>query len=653
MSQSKSSKACPALPTVQTKPASFEMSADLVLEGQMEASPSIVDPSWRAFPPARGSSDPGAGGGLPPIALEGQQLTPSSVTAPSSAGMMIDESGGGGNSASIASTDSWPFVNSKAKYQSKADLSELHQRLDDAFVGICSNSGDSTKQSIKKLQQIMTDAWSLCSTDSECVLPICEYIQKSGCFDNLVHIFVEGKYGARLESGQVIDAYLNVGNITYLLQQGYVDAIVRTIIMHVDKVDEVHIRLGLSMFESLSRFSTDLIRSIFQMGGLDYLLDVCRITTLNNDCLLHTAVSLTNFAMLGDNECHQQMIAKKAHLWLFMLAAHEDERVAFYGCMAISTLASNRCNERIIQEAGSLEVVSAFLRNKKPEDLIRTDAKYRSGRTELWLVGLSQLLRSNVPEVQTIALFQLVMEACLRKGGDKSKVFGQMDIIATVRDLSICPPTVLAGQLADKILLIVGEPVTIRLSRSVPLWTVKDVQYWVEKIGFGSYAENFARQKVDGDLLLRTNEHHLEHEIKIVSAFERMRFLRELSNLKKSADYSCVDPTRLDMWLAKVDPEMSIYAYQMLCKGLDRSSLLFLDENVLSDICLIDNPIHRMKLLSTIKATQKHNLESKHVGDLNVAVLKKKMDVFISYRRSNGSQLASLLKVHLQLKGCK
>lgn len=33
------------------------------------------------------------------------------------------------------------------------------------------------------------------------------------------------------------------------------------------------------------------------------------------------------------------------------------------------------------------------------------------------------------------------------------------------------------------------------------------------------------------------------------------------------------------------------------------------------------------------------------------ANLDKSLDVFVSYRRSNGSQLASLLKVHLQLRG--
>lgn len=48
-----------------------------------------------------------------------------------------------------------------------------------------------------------------------------------------------------------------------------------------------------------------------------------------------------------------------------------------------------------------------------------------------------------------------------------------------------------------------------------------------------------------------------------------------------------------------------------------------------------------------------HYSEVKHVSEADLAVLRKQVDIFISYRRSNGSQLASLLKVHLQLKGFK
>ncbi|VDN42959.1 unnamed protein product [Gongylonema pulchrum] len=44
---------------------------------------------------------------------------------------------------------------------------------------------------------------------------------------------------------------------------------------------------------------------------------------------------------------------------------------------------------------------------------------------------------------------------------------------------------------------------------------------------------------------------------------------------------------------------------------------------------------------------------SKHIDDIEVAILSKQIDVFISYRRSTGNQLASLIKVLLQLRGYK
>lgn len=45
--------------------------------------------------------------------------------------------------------------------------------------------------------------------------------------------------------------------------------------------------------------------------------------------------------------------------------------------------------------------------------------------------------------------------------------------------------------------------------------------------------------------------------------------------------------------------------------------------------------------------------ECKHADDVEVAMLSKRIDIFISYRRSTGNQLASLLKVLLQLRSHK
>lgn len=92
--------------------------------------------------------------------------------------------------------------------------------------------------------------------------------------------------------------------------------------------------------------------------------------------------------------------------------------------------------------------------------------------------------------------------------------------------------------------------------------------------------------------------------------------------------------------------EFSIYTYNMLNAGIEtRESLRNLSEDQLCGECNIVNSIHRLRIMDGIRA-----LENGYAS-LNDENMDKSLDVFVSYRRSNGSQLASLLKVHLQLRG--
>lgn len=63
-------------------------------------------------------------------------------------------------------------------------------------------------------------------------------------------------------------------------------------------------------------------------------------------------------------------------------------------------------------------------------------------------------------------------------------------------------------------------------------------------------------------------------------------------------------------------------------------------------ICLFLNHPFRYRILEGIR-----QLENGIANGLSGENMDKSLDVFVSYRRSNGSQLASLLKVHLQLRG--
>ena len=123
---------------------------------------------------------------------------------------------------------------------------------------------------------------------------------------------------------------------------------------------------------------------------------------------------------------------------------------------------------------------------------------------------------------------------------------------------------------------------------------------------------------------------------------------RELTNLRKNMDYSGLDPTGLNEFLKFIEPKFSMYTYNMLASGIDKETLLNpllpYEDHLIE--CGVDNKIHRMKIMQGIQTMQAIN--RLNVGDSEES-FDKTLDIFISYRRSNGSGLASLLKIHLEL----
>lgn len=174
---------------------------------------------------------------------------------------------------------------------------------------------------------------------------------------------------------------------------------------------------------------------------------------------------------------------------------------------------------------------------------------------------------------------------------------------------------------------------------------MEDVREWVKQIGFGEYEHSFYDSKVDGDLLLQLTESNLKEDLGVINGIRRKRFERELQNLKKMADYSSRDSGSLNNFLLQIGPEYSIYTYSMLNAGVDKDSLRTLNDDQLIAECGITNSIHRSRILHILSGM------ASTVEPTNEDCPDKTLDVFVSYRRSNGSQLASLLKVHLQLRG--
>ncbi|CAB1348904.1 unnamed protein product [Coregonus sp. 'balchen'] len=200
----------------------------------------------------------------------------------------------------------------------------------------------------------------------------------------------------------------------------------------------------------------------------------------------------------------------------------------------------------------------------------------------------------------------------------------------------------MACALAKRALGMMGEEVPRRILSSVPNWKGGEVQRWLQVIGFSAYTERFQELQVDGDLLLNITDQELSTDLGMTAGLTRKRFLRDLRVLKTYANYSTCDPNNMADWLGEVNPHFRQYTYGLVQSGVDRKNVLHLTDQQLQSDCYIENGIHRAKILAANRRLIKPCLTNAQPPG---------PDVFISYRRTTGSQLASLLKVHLQVRG--
>ncbi|XP_059099008.1 probable serine/threonine-protein kinase yakA isoform X2 [Tigriopus californicus] len=309
----------------------------------------------------------------------------------------------------------------------------------------------------------------------------------------------------------------------------------------------------------------------------------------------------------------------------------------------VETTLVKYCGLMCIQKSGTLELIEPFVQTHTPKAFAQVSATHSHGQSPNWLKRLLPVLTSHKEEARNLAAFHFCMEAEIKKQQGNTKLFKEIDAIESLKKVASSPNGI-ASKYAAQTLRLIGEEVPHKLSQQVPTWSVEDVREWVKQIGFPQYADSFTESRVDGDLLLQLSEEMLKEDIQMRNGILRRRFLRELTNLKRVADYSSCDPSNLNEFLQSLGQEYCVYTYDMINAGIDRDTLLNINDEQLLSECGIKNKIHRLKIQQGVK------IERGEFSITDDSSIDKNLDVFISYRRSNGSQLASLLKVHLEIR---
>nr|XP_029722442.1 sterile alpha and TIR motif-containing protein 1-like isoform X3 [Aedes albopictus] len=493
---------------------------------------------------------------------------------------------------------------------------------------------------LNEMNEIIQRAWAVPTHGHELGASLCDTLRNTGGLDLLMKNCIDSDKEVQFSSAKLLEQCLTTENRSHVVKNG-LDKVVNVACVCTKNSGTDQSRVGTGILQHLFKHSEDTCSNVIRLGGLDAVLFECRKNDV--ETLRHCAGALANLSLYGGAENQEAMINRKVPSWLFPLAFHHDENIKYYACLAIVVLVANKEIEAEVIKSGTLNLVEPFVTTHNPSEFAKSNLAHAHGQSKHWLQKLVPVLSSKREEARNLAAFHFCMEAGIKKEQGNTNIFKEIGAIEPLIRVA-SSPNAIASKFAAQALRLIGEEVPHKLSQQVPLWSTEDVREWVKQIGFSEYEHNFFDSKVDGDLLLQLTEDNLREDIGMTNGIRRKRFERELQNLKRMADYSSRDSDNLHAFLYKIAPEYTIYTYSMLNAGVDIESIKILDDDLLLCACGITNSIHRSRILNAIKNSEISSLSLEKSAEKN-------LDVFVSYRRSNGSQLASLLKVHLELRG--
>ncbi|XP_074119791.1 NAD(+) hydrolase SARM1 [Sminthopsis crassicaudata] len=497
---------------------------------------------------------------------------------------------------------------------------------------------------LSEVFQLVEEAWVIPTVGREVAKGLCEAIRLEGGLDLLLQLLQASELDTRVLAAQLLEQILVAENRDRVARIGL--GVILNLAKEREPLELARSTAGI--LEHMFKHSEETCQRLIAAGGLDAVLFWCRRT--DSALLRHCALALANCALHGGQAAQRRMVEKRAAEWLFPLAfSKEDELLRLHACLAVAVLATNKEIEREVERSGTLALVEPLVASLDPGRFARclVDASdTRQGRAADDLQRLVPLLDSSRLEAQCMGAFYLCAEAAIKSLQGKTKVFSEIGATQSLKRLVSYSTNGTTSALAKRALRLVGEEVPRRILPCVPSWKEAEVQTWLQQIGFSKYCERFWEQQIDGDLLLRLTEEELRDDLGMESAITRKRFSRELTELKTFANYATCDRSNLADWLGSLDPRFRQYTYGLVSCGVDRTLLHRVSEQQLQEDCGIHIGFHRVRILTAAREMLHSPLPCSGCKSSS-----ESPDVFISYRRSSGSQLASLLKVHLQLHG--
>lgn len=463
--------------------------------------------------------------------------------------------------------------------------------------------------------------------------------------------------GDKFEISKILLKYLETPK-RFLIAGKYLENSVKLAKVGVsDSLNVENVLIAIKILQILFDIDEEVSEKVFKLGGLNAIVASCD----SKDYKVLEACSLGIFKVVlnGGKNCETFLMKNDSiSQWLLpMLNIYDDRSIKFYAYLSVTYLRTVRGKLHEIFRNGLLDDVVHWISEEETHNKLLNTVSMNSYDKKREIKKILPMMIGSCKVSQTLGAFLMCCEIYRNVRGIKSelKIYSKSEKLITALQRIVLVSNETGKKFASSALAKMNEDVPSIVDGDILTWKKRDVEKWLKVIGFSDYQESLTEVGFVNIITLQNSE--LREKFFMFDESRRQSFMNELEILKKM--------TSTKVRSLKDVEKLQISKSSINALAVENGSGQIANGSIANDagtsnvttatIAIKDKPNDDQP---PVNSRNKTEAEEKVTNTIETSIeqpkrIKKKIDVFISYRRSNGSELASLLKVHLTMKGFK
>lgn len=378
-----------------------------------------------------------------------------------------------------------------------------------------------------------------------------------------------------------------------------------------------NVQNGIKILEILFEIDPSFCEKVVKLAGLTLIISSCNSKA--PEVRETSSIALFKFVLFGSKECVNNLLGYETLLKWFMplMNIYDNKAIKFFAYLTIIYLKTVCGRDQEIFRNGILDDVISWIDNEATHNFLLNSTMVETIDIKLYLQKAQPLLSQNNGTAQTLGAFLFCREV-YRNFKKVRKIFYEIGAVKDLKRIALISNDT-ARRFAVSALDKLGEASPRPLSKHILEWSSEDVQSWLKVVELEDCTDVFSA--IDGEELLKLRERDVKEKYFLFTTMKRNLFMHER-----------------DILMGKVDRSSSL-----------KNLFMIKHKQEIEQGSCSKNSI----------AAKENNANQREAITVNISCeilpkkVKKKIDVFISYRRDGGSELASLLQVYLKFKKYK